>query len=561
MFDGGAEGLTRDDILDNITLYWLTNTAVSSGRLYWENNSAFFAPKGITIPVAVSVFPDEIYPAPQSWAEKAYPNLIHYKKRDKGGHFAAWEQPKLFVEELRAGFRSLRTQAIVRRDARKRARHPPPPPDGGNDWGKCSRRAMRRPQARFTVRRVYRNSVAHRGSMEIDLQPPDDHAKETIMTNRNRTPSFGQAPGTRQAAGSTIDPPLHLPRPDAELDDLRRRIRRRAGPRRRPSRITSQGVQLATMQELAHYWATDYDWRKCEAQLNALPQFITEIDGLDIHFIHVRSKHQNALPVIVTHGWPGSIIEQLKIIDPLTNPTAHGGTRGGRVRRRDPVDAGLRLLRQADGDRLGSRPHRARVDRADEAPRLHAVRRAGRRLGNAHHRADGAAGAAGAARHPHQHAGHDPARHREGACGRRARRPPVSPPTRSTRTSSSPSSTSNGLGYAQRDGAPPADALRARRFTGRPRGLDARPRRGSSYALIARVFDGQPEGLTRDDILDNITLYWLTNTAVSSARLYWESKLALLRPEGRHHPGRRERLPRRDLHGAAELDGDGVSRS
>ena len=112
--------------------------------------------------------------------------------------------------------------------------------------------------------------------------------------------------------------------------------------------MTSQGVQLATMQELARYWATEYDWRKCEARLNALPQFITEIDGLDIHFIHVRSKHENALPLIVTHGWPGSVIEQLKIIDPLTNPTAHGGERVGRLRPGDPVDAGLRVLGQAD---------------------------------------------------------------------------------------------------------------------------------------------------------------------------------------------------------------------
>ena len=109
-----------------------------------------------------------------------------------------------------------------------------------------------------------------------------------------------------------------------------------------------QGVQLATTQKLARYWATDYDWRKVEARLNALPNFITEIDGLDIHFIHVRSKHENALPLIVTHGWPGSIIEQMKIIDPLTNPTAHGGERIGRVPRGDSVHTGLRVFRQAD---------------------------------------------------------------------------------------------------------------------------------------------------------------------------------------------------------------------
>jgi len=108
VFDGRPEGLTRDDVLDNITLYWLTNTAVSSSRLYWENKLAFFAPKNVTIPVAVSVFPDEIYAAPRSWVERAYPKLIHYNKVEKGAHFAAWEQPQLLSEEVRAGFRSLR---------------------------------------------------------------------------------------------------------------------------------------------------------------------------------------------------------------------------------------------------------------------------------------------------------------------------------------------------------------------------------------------------------------------------------------------------------------------
>ena len=111
MFDGRPEGLTRDDILDNITLYWLTNTAVSSARLYWENKLAFFAPKHVTIPVAVSAFPDEIYTAPRSWAEQAFPRLVHYNRLDKGGHFAAWEQPQLLSEEVRASFRPLRTPA------------------------------------------------------------------------------------------------------------------------------------------------------------------------------------------------------------------------------------------------------------------------------------------------------------------------------------------------------------------------------------------------------------------------------------------------------------------
>ena len=120
--------------------------------------------------------------------------------------------------------------------------------------------------------------------------------------------------------------PFHIDVPEEDLVDLRRRILATRLPERETVADPSQGVQLATIQELARYWATDYDWRKCEARLNALPQFITEIDGLDIHFIHVRSKHESALPLIVTHGWPGSIIEQLKIIDPLTNPTAHGAS-------------------------------------------------------------------------------------------------------------------------------------------------------------------------------------------------------------------------------------------
>ena len=120
--------------------------------------------------------------------------------------------------------------------------------------------------------------------------------------------------------------PFHFKVPETELTELRRRIKATKWPEREPVTDASQGVQLATVQALARYWGTEYDWRKCEARLNALPQFITEIDGLDIHFIHVRSKHENALPLIVTHGWPGSVIEQLKIVDPLTNPTAHGAS-------------------------------------------------------------------------------------------------------------------------------------------------------------------------------------------------------------------------------------------
>src|ERR1700730_10828516 len=132
-------------------------------------------------------------------------------------------------------------------------------------------------------------------------------------------------PGGEQAADKNAIRPFHLNIPEAELTELRRRINATKWPERETVTDASQGVQLATIQALARYWAADYDWRKIEAKMKVLPQFITEIDGLDIHFIHVRSKHENALPLIVTHGWPGSIIEQMKILDPLTNPTAHGG--------------------------------------------------------------------------------------------------------------------------------------------------------------------------------------------------------------------------------------------
>ena len=141
--------------------------------------------------------------------------------------------------------------------------------------------------------------------------------------------------------------------PDEQLADLRRRIAATRWPDRETVNDQSQGAQLAKLQELVRYWGTDYDWRKCEAKLNALPQFMTTIDGVDIHFVHVRSSHPNALPVIVTHGWPGSVIEQFKIIDPLTDPTAHGASAADAFHVVVPSLAGLRLFRKADRHRLG----------------------------------------------------------------------------------------------------------------------------------------------------------------------------------------------------------------
>jgi hypothetical protein len=147
-----------------------------------------------------------------------------------------------------------------------------------------------------------------------------NYSKEDAMAQ-----TFSTQQSNKQPADKNAIRPFHVNVPEADLTELRRRINATKWPERETATDASQGVQLATTQALARYWATEYDWRKIEARMNALPQFLTEIDGLDIHFLHVRSKHENALPLIVTHGWPGSVIEQMKIIDPLTNPTAHGG--------------------------------------------------------------------------------------------------------------------------------------------------------------------------------------------------------------------------------------------
>ena len=297
--------------------------------------------------------------------------------------------------------------------------------------------------------------------------------------------------------------------------------------------MSRRACSSATIQELARYWATDYDWRRCEARLNALPHFMTEIDGLDIHFIHVRSQHEDALPLIVTHGWPGSVIEQLKIIDPLTDPTAHGGAASGRLPPGDPVAAGLRLLRPSRPDRLGPRPHRAGLGRADEAPRLHPIRVAGRRLGRGRQRRDGRTGTAGAARHSRQLPRHGP---RVAKALQAATRRAGVPRGATTRVRQQTSLCDGGAPTSQAHAA--ADAVRPGGFTGRPGGLDARPRRRLGPARRAGHLGrarahrhGHPAGdLTRDDVLDNITLYWLTGTGVSAARLYWENRPACTTP-------------------------------
>ena len=300
---------------------------------------------------------------------------------------------------------------------------------------------------------------------------------------------------------------------------------------------------------------------KCEAKLNAIPQFFTEIDGQDIHFIHVRSKHENALPLIVTHGWPGSIIEQMKIIDPLTNPTAHGASASDAFHLVIPSIPGYGY--SPEPTTLGWDPVRIAKAWVVLMQRLgyHAIRRARRRLGRVHH---ATAGFAGARRTCSAFTATCPAPFRPTFWRRQcqARRParPALRATSCTRIEQLSDFYTHHLGLRRRDGESPANALRIDGFTRWPCGLDSRSRQGQLRDDRAGLC-GHPGGLSRDDVLDNITMYWLTKTAISSARLYWENKLGFFNVEGRHDPGRRQRVSARDLYGAAELVGEGLSQT
>jgi len=317
---------------------------------------------------------------------------------------------------------------------------------------------------------------------------------------------------------------------DADLADLRRRINATRWPERETVTDQSQGVQLATMQKLARYWGTEYDWRRSEAKLKALPHFVTEIDGLDIHFIQVRSKHENALPLIVTHGWPGSIIEQTKIIEPLTNPTAHGASAS---------DAFHLVVPSLPGHGFSGKPTTTGWDPIRVARAWVVLMK---RLGYTRFVAQGGDWGNAVTEQmallgsPELIGVHTnmPATVPAGiAKALQFGEPPPSNLSADEKRAwdQLDSFYKHGLGYAQEMANRP-QTLYA--IADSPVGLTSwmLDHDAASHALIARVFDGRPEGLTRDDVLDNVTLYWLTNTAVSSARLYWESKLAFFAPKG-----------------------------
>lgn len=353
------------------------------------------------------------------------------------------------------------------------------------------------------------------------------------MTQPGMTPEPSLTPPPYVQATMSTHPdvrPFSFTASDEALADLRRRITATQWPERETVADASQGVQLATTQALARYWATDHDWRKVEATLNALPQYITEIDGLDIHFIHVRSKHENALPLIVTHGWPGSVIEQLKIIGPLTDPTAHGG---------QAADAFDIVIPSLPGHGFSGKPTATGWDPIRIARAWVALMQ---RLGYTRYVAQG--GDWGNAVTEQMALLAPPE-----LVGIHTNMPATIPDDiAKALASGGPAPTGlsadeqyawdqldyfykHGLGYANEMANRP-QTLYA--LADSPVGLAAwmLDHDIASYRLIARVFAGQAEGLTRDDILDNATLYWLTNTAVSSARLYWESHLAFFAPKG-----------------------------
>ena len=316
---------------------------------------------------------------------------------------------------------------------------------------------------------------------------------------------------------------------DAELDELRRRVLATRLPEKETTNDLSQGVPLATVQKLAHYWATEYDWRKVEAKLNSFPQFVTQIDGLDIHFIHVKSRHPDALPLLITHGWPGTILHNLKIIDPLTNPTAYGC---------DAANAFDVVIPSMPGYGFSGKPMTTGWDPVRIARAWDVLIK---RLGYTRYVAQGGDWGAIitdllAAQAP------------AGLLGMHTNMPGVVPPeidAAAWANAPTPAglSADEGAGYEML-AATYRDVYYSLLMASRPQtltGLSDSPVGLATFIIdfdrrlrqvMVRTFDGERTGLTRDDVLDNITLYWLTNTAVSAARLYCENKLNYFAPKG-----------------------------
>jgi pimeloyl-ACP methyl ester carboxylesterase len=355
-------------------------------------------------------------------------------------------------------------------------------------------------------------------------------SNRTVQKSSERTSSMATVAQQTGSGTTAIRPFPHLNVPESELDDLRRRIKAMRWPTKELVADQSQGVQLATTQALASYWATEYDWRKVEARLNALPQFVTEIDGQDIAFIHVVSKHDNALPLIITHGWPGSIIEQMKVIGPLTDPTAHGASAS---------DAFHLVVPSIPGYGYSPEPTTLGWDPIRIAKAWVALMK---RLGYNQFVAQGGDWGASITQ---QLALLAP----ENVLAIHSNMPGTVP--------------ADTLAKAIANAPPPAglagDELHAYRqladfythhlgyaveMANRPEtlyGLMDSPvglaawildHDKDSYEMIAPAFFGHPGGLSRDDVLDNITMYWLTKTAISSARLYWENKLGFFNVVG-----------------------------
>lgn len=335
---------------------------------------------------------------------------------------------------------------------------------------------------------------------------------------------------TKEQVGSeTAIRPFHVNFPESDLKELRRRVAATRLPERETVTDFSQGVPLATVQKLAHYWAEDYDWRKVESRLNAVPNFLTEIDGLDFHFIHVRSKHSNALPVLIAHGWPGSIVEQLKLIEPLTDPTAHGGTAA------DALDV---VIPSMPGYGFSGKPTTNGWSPQRIASAYDVLMK---RLGYTGYVAQGGDWGALVVEQMGVQAP-------DGLLGIHVNMPCVIPGEidgAAFAGKPAPAGLSEEENHAfQQVSSFYKDVFYAFLMGTRPQtltGLSDSPvglatfmidhdRR--SLEMIARTFDGVPEGMSRDDVLDNVTLFWLTNTGVSSARLYWENKLGFFSPKG-----------------------------